>query len=80
MGLHFDVEIDLRGMPSATCVERVMTTLGDLHEGQVLRIIADDPDSLVGFRALHEQTAHDLVRRLRTEEGDFLFYIEKRAR
>lgn len=78
MGLHFDVELDLRGLPSAECVERVMAALAGLHDGQVLRVIADDPDSLVGFRALHEQTAHELVRRLRTEAGDFLFYIEKR--
>jgi TusA-related sulfurtransferase len=78
MALHFDVEIDLRGLPSVSCVERVMAALADLHDGQVLRVIANDPDSLVGFRALHEQTDHDLVRRLRTEEGDFLFYIEKR--
>jgi TusA-related sulfurtransferase len=78
MALHFDVELDLRGLPSAMCVHRVMVALSEMHDGQILRVVADDPDSLVGFRALHQQTAHDLVRRLRTEEGNFLFYIEKR--
>ncbi|BAU47412.1 response regulator SirA [Sulfurifustis variabilis] len=78
MALYFDVELDLRGLSSVECVQRVMAALGELHDGQVLRVVADDPESLAGFRALDEQTAHELLRRLRTEEGDFLFYIEKR--
>ena len=77
MRTHFDLELDLRQRNAHDCLERAMSALAELHDGQVLRVLTTDPESLPAFKALPRQTGHALIHARRTREGEFVFYIEK---
>jgi len=75
--MHFDKELDARGLNCPLPILRTKKALADMTSGQVLRILATDPGSAKDFQAFARQTGNDL---LSSESGDkeFTFLMKKK--
>lgn len=76
--MEFDKELDARGLNCPLPILRCKKSLADVESGQVLKVAATDPGSVKDFQAFCKQTGHELLL-LEELEGEFVFYIKKRA-
>lgn len=54
-------EIDTRGLTCPLPILKAKKALADMHSGEVLRVLATDPNSVRDFQAFARQTGNDLV-------------------
>jgi tRNA 2-thiouridine synthesizing protein A len=59
----WDAELDARGLLCPLPVLKARKRLGQLAEGAVLRVVADDPAALVDIPHFCAETGHELVGR-----------------
>jgi tRNA 2-thiouridine synthesizing protein A len=78
MSDHFDRELDVKGLNCPMPILRTKRELVRLDAGQVLRVAATDPHSVIDFLAFTEKTAHRMVRHWE-EDGVYYFLVEKGA-
>jgi tRNA 2-thiouridine synthesizing protein A len=75
--MHFDKELDARGLNCPLPILRTKKALTDLQSGQVLKILATDPGSVKDFQTFSKQTGHALLSH--DEAGkEFTFFMKKR--
>ncbi|GAB6048858.1 sulfurtransferase TusA [Methyloparacoccus murrellii] len=74
--LAFDLEIDTRGLMCPLPLLRLKKALQTLEGGQVVRVLATDPASVLDFGVFVEQTGHALLD-WREETGVFIYLIRK---
>jgi tRNA 2-thiouridine synthesizing protein A len=75
--MHFDKELDARGLNCPLPILRTKKALSDMVSGQILKITATDPGSVRDFQAFSKQTGHSLVSSDST--GDmFTFFMQKK--
>ena len=74
--VHFDREIDSRGLNCPLPILRTKKTLNDMSSGQVLRILATDPAAVRDFQAFAKQTGNQLLQH--GEQEGALFFLLKR--
>lgn len=70
-------ELDTSGLNCPLPILKAKKALASLHGGQVLRIIATDPDSVKDFEVFSRQLGHTLLE-AREENGRFQFLLRKR--
>lgn len=70
-------ELDTSGLKCPLPILKAKKALAGLHGGQVLRIIATDPDSVKDFEVFSRQMGHTLLE-AREEGGRFQFLLRKR--
>jgi tRNA 2-thiouridine synthesizing protein A len=75
--MHFDKELDARGLNCPLPILRTKKALTDMVSGQVLKILATDPGSVRDFQAFSRQTGNALLSS-DTIEKDFVFFMQKR--
>lgn len=75
--MHFDKELDARGLNCPLPILRAKKSLADMTSGQVLKILATDPGSVKDFQAFSKQTGNPLLSSADTG-GEFLFYLRKK--
>lgn len=74
--MHFDAELDARGLNCPLPILRAKKTLTALAEGKVLKIRATDPGAVKDFAAFASQTGHALLSS--TEEGsEYVFFLRR---
>ena len=75
--MHFDKDLDARGLNCPLPILRTKKALTDMASGQVLRVLATDPGSIKDFQAFAKQTGNELLSHA---EGDkvFTFFMKKR--
>ncbi len=74
--MHFDRELDVKGLNCPLPILRTKRALSDMSPGQVLHVLATDPGSLKDFQAFARQTGNEL---LSSAEVDRVFeYFLKR--
>lgn len=75
--LHYDHEVDARGLNCPLPILRAKKALTDLTSGQVLKVMSTDPGSKRDFEAFARQTGHELVH---TDVGasEWTFYLKRR--
>ncbi|GHU12559.1 hypothetical protein AGMMS50225_20700 [Betaproteobacteria bacterium] len=73
--MHFDTEVDARGLNCPLPVLRLKKALAGLQGGQVVRALTTDPNSVKDFEAFSRQTGHELLHQEETEEKSFEFFI-----
>jgi tRNA 2-thiouridine synthesizing protein A len=82
MTMHFDQELDARGLKCPLPILRCKKGIATLAPLQVLKIVATDAGAVKDFQAFCKQTGHEM---LAFEEVDsvspkeYLFFIRKRA-
>ena len=75
--IHYDRELDARGLNCPLPILRTKKSLNDMMPGQVLKIIATDPGSVRDFQAFSRQTGNALLVSDESE-GEFLFMMRKK--
>ncbi len=75
--IHYDRELDARGLNCPLPILRTKKSLNDMASGQVLKIIATDPGSVRDFQAFSRQTGNSLLVSDESE-GEFLFMMRKK--
>ncbi len=73
----FDAEIDTCGLSCPLPILKAKKALAGLGGGQVLRVVATDPESVRDFAVFSQQMGHALLES-REESGRFYFLLRKR--
>jgi tRNA 2-thiouridine synthesizing protein A len=71
--MDIDMELDTSGLNCPLPILKAKRVLANLHSGQILRIIATDPDSVKDFEAFSKQSSHDLLES--QQEGDKFYFL-----
>lgn len=75
--MHFDRELDTRGLNCPLPILRTKKALNDLQSGQVLKVVATDPGSVKDFEAFSRQTGHQLLSHGEANK-EFTFYVKRK--
>lgn len=75
--MNFDKELDVRGLNCPLPILRSKKSLEDMTSGQVLRIVATDPGSIIDFQVFSDQTGNILFSHSEKNK-EFTFYIRKK--
>ena len=75
--MHFDKELDARGLNCPLPILRTKKSLTDMISGQVLKIMATDPGSVKDFSAFTKQTGNELVE-TQIDNSEFVFFMKKK--
>jgi tRNA 2-thiouridine synthesizing protein A len=72
-----DQELDARGLVCPLPILRTKQSLARMISGQILKIVATDPGSVIDFQVFAEQTGNELLS-LSEATGEFIFILKKR--
>jgi tRNA 2-thiouridine synthesizing protein A len=72
-----DKELDARGLNCPLPILRTKQSLAGMVSGQILKIVATDPGSVIDFQVFAEQTGNELLS-LAEIEREFIFLLRKR--
>lgn len=72
-----DKELDARGLNCPLPILRTKQSLTGMVSGQILKIVATDPGSVIDFQVFAEQTGNELLS-LSEVEREFVFLLKKR--
>lgn len=72
-----DKELDARGLSCPLPILRTKQSLAGMVSGQILRIVATDPGSVIDFQVFAEQTGNELLS-LSEVNKEFIFLLKKR--
>ena len=75
--MHFDQELDARGLNCPLPILRTKKALSGLQSGQVLKVLATDPGAVKDFEAFSRQTGHQLVSQSQ-DAKEFTFFMRKK--
>jgi tRNA 2-thiouridine synthesizing protein A len=75
--VHFDREVDARGLNCPLPILRTKKTLNGMSSGQVLRILATDPAAVRDFQAFAKQTGNQLLQH-GEQDGAFFFLLRRK--
>jgi len=75
--MHFDKELDARGLNCPLPILRTKKALTDMQCGQVLKVLATDPGSVKDFHAFARQTHNALLQHGETDKV-FTFFMQKK--
>lgn len=75
--MQVDLELDTCGLTCPLPLLRLKKALHTLHSGQVVRVLATDPASVLDFGVFVEQAGHQLLSQ--GEETGILFYTIRKA-
>jgi tRNA 2-thiouridine synthesizing protein A len=75
--MHFDKDLDARGLNCPLPILRTKKALTDMSSGQVLRVVATDPGSVKDFQAFARQTGNPLLASAENDK-EFEFFMRKK--
>ena len=75
--MNCDKELDVCGLNCPLPILRTKKSLVDMTSGQVLKITATDPGSVIDFQVFADQTGNELLS-LSEMAGEFIFYMRKK--
>jgi tRNA 2-thiouridine synthesizing protein A len=75
--MHFDKELDTRGLNCPLPILRTKKALTDMSSGQILKIVATDPGAVKDFQAFCKQTGNALLAS-DTAANEFIFFMQKK--
>ncbi len=76
MDQDWDAELDATGLQCPLPVLKTRRRLRDMSEGQVLRILTDDPAAVVDFPHFCDEQGHGMVKYC-TSALPFEFFVRK---
>lgn len=75
--MEFDMELDARKLSCPLPILRTKKSLSQMVSGQVLRVMATDPEAPKDFAVFCRQTGNELLSSTE-ENGEFTFLIRRR--
>jgi tRNA 2-thiouridine synthesizing protein A len=76
--MHADVELDVRQLACPLPILRAKKSLSAMSNGQLLRVLATDPESPKDFAVFCQQTRNELLSSCENA-GEFTFVIRRVA-
>lgn len=73
---EIDIELDTSGLMCPLPLLRLKKTLQTMERGQVVRVLATDPASVLDFGVFIDQAGHQMLSRAE-ESGALIFLIRK---
>ena len=74
---YFDSELDVRGLKCPLPILRTKKMLAEMQAGQVLKVVATDPNAAQDFEAFTRQTGNELVESL-AEGEEYTFLLRRK--
>lgn len=75
--MHYDVELDVRGLNCPLPILRAKKSLATLESGTILRVLATDPGAPADFEHFCRQTGNVLLHSGQ-EDGCFVLAIRRK--
>ena len=75
--MEFDMELDARKLSCPLPILRTKKSLSQMASGQVLKVLATDPESPKDFVVFCRQTGNELLSSA-GQDGEFVFLIRRR--
>ena len=75
--VQVDRELDVRGLVCPLPILRTKQSLATMISGQILKIVATDPASVIDFQVFSDQTGNELISMLQ-QMDEFIFVLKKR--
>lgn len=75
--MHFDKDLDARGLNCPLPILRAKKALNEMTSGQVLHIVSTDPGSISDFAAFAKQTGNELLSSAENNQ-EFEFYLKRK--
>ena len=75
--MHFDKELDARGLNCPLPILKTKKSLADMTSGQVLKVVSTDAGSIKDMQAFANQTGNVLVSTAE-ENGEYVFLMQKK--
>lgn len=75
--MHIDKELDARGLVCPLPILRTKQSLSAMISGQILKIVATDPGSVIDFQVFADQTGNELLSLSETTDA-FIFILKKK--
>jgi tRNA 2-thiouridine synthesizing protein A len=75
--MRVDLELDTSGLMCPLPLLRLKKALLSMEEGQIVRVLATDPASVLDFGVFLEQAGHEMLERAE-DTGVFRYLIRKR--
>ncbi|WP_026922130.1 sulfurtransferase TusA family protein [Mycoavidus cysteinexigens] len=75
--MHFDKEVDARGLICPLPILRAKKALADMQSGQILKVLATDPGAPRDFAAFAKQTGNQIIE-VSTQDKVFTFLMRRR--
>lgn len=76
--MQADKDIDTSGLNCPLPILKAKKALAELQSGQVLKVIATDPNSLRDFQAFAKQTGNTLLEQQQAEDGVIIHFLRRR--
>ena len=75
--MQFDRELDVKGLNCPLPILRTKKALSEMSSGEVLRVVATDPNAVNDFQAFAKQTGNQLLAN--ADDGEvFEFYFKRK--
>lgn len=78
METEYALELDVRGLVCPLPLIKTKKAIEQINSGEVLKIIATDPNTVNDIPAWVKNSGHRLIK-LDQEEGQFKFYVKKES-
>lgn len=75
--MYIDKELDARGLVCPLPILRTKQSLAGMMSGQILKIVATDPGSVIDFQVFSDLTGNELLTMSETTD-EFVFFLKKR--
>ena len=75
--MQFDRELDVKGLDCPLPILRTKKALSEMASGQILRVLATDPNAAKDFQAFARQTGNQLLSSARSDQV-FEFYFKRK--
>ena len=75
--MEFDLELDARKLSCPLPILRTKRSLSQMASGQVLRVLATDPESSKDFVVFCRQTGNELLSSVE-QGGEFIYFLRRR--
>lgn len=75
--MHFDKELDTRGLNCPLPILKAKKALADMASGQVLKVVATDPGSVKDFQSFSKQTGNELLSHAEAQK-EFTFFVKRK--
>ena len=75
--MHFDRELDVKGLNCPLPILRTKKALFEMTSGEILHVLATDPNAVKDFQAFARQTGNQLLSNAQAEQV-FEFYFKRK--
>lgn len=75
--MQFDRELDVKGLNCPLPILRTKKALAEMTTGQVLRVLATDPNAAKDFQAFAKQTGNQLLSNTEADQVFEFFFKRK---